>query len=64
VHGKLHRKDGPAVEGVDGDNEWWVHGKLHRKDGPAVEGVDGDNEWWVHGKQYNETEFKNKVGKK
>jgi hypothetical protein len=41
-----------------------VHGKLHRKDGPAVEGVDGDNEWWVHGKQYNETEFKNKVGKK
>jgi hypothetical protein len=26
--GKLHRTDGPAVEGADGYGEWWVDGKF------------------------------------
>jgi hypothetical protein len=35
--GQLHRIDGPAVEYVDGEKQWWVNGKLHRDgDLPAV----------------------------
>lgn len=26
MNGKLHRIDGPAVEGVNGHNEWWIDG--------------------------------------
>jgi hypothetical protein len=44
-----HRRDGPAVEGVNGRNVWWVNDQLHRLDGPAVEGVNGRNVWWVYG---------------
>ena len=24
---KLHREDGPAIEGVNGHKEWWINGK-------------------------------------
>jgi hypothetical protein len=50
--GKLHRKDGPAVE--------WAHGwrnsagKLHRKNGPAVEYANGDKSWYTNGKLHRE----------
>ncbi len=27
VKGKLHRQSGPAVEWVDGDNEWYLNGE-------------------------------------
>ena len=43
-----HREDGPAIEDVEGNKEWWVNGKLHRLDGPAVEYSDGVKEWWVN----------------
>ncbi len=42
LNDKLHREDGPAVEGTGGYKEWWLNGKLHRTDGPAVEGTDGN----------------------
>ena len=50
MEGVLHRIDGPAVEGSDGNKSWWVNGKLHRVDGPAVESPDGSKSWWVKGK--------------
>jgi hypothetical protein len=34
--GSKHRIGGPAVEYINGDEEWWVEGRLHRLDGPAV----------------------------
>jgi hypothetical protein len=46
----LHRTDGPAVELVNGDKEWWVSGMLHRIDGPAIETED-EQEWWYKGTQ-------------
>ena len=49
LNGQLHRIDGPAVESVDGDKEWWLNDQLHRIDGPAVESADGDKEWWLNG---------------
>lgn len=50
--GKLHRTDGPAVEGHDGSKRWFVNGKLHRTDGPAIELADGGKEWWVEGERH------------
>ena len=44
--GKLHRIDGPALEGCGGDKHWYVNGKRHRLDGPAFEDVSGTKEWW------------------
>ena len=47
--GRLHRKDGPAVEYVDGGKEWWQQGRLHRIGGPAMEYADGTKVWWENG---------------
>lgn len=29
TNGKLHREDGPAIEFMNGDKEWWVNGERH-----------------------------------
>lgn len=44
----LHREGGPAVERVNGDQEWWLHNKLHREDGPAVQLADGTRMWFIN----------------
>ena len=44
LFGNLHRKNLPAVEYSNGDQEWWGHGKRHRKDGPAV--IIGNKKFW------------------
>ena len=54
---KLHRLDGPAVEGANGYKAWWVNGKRHRLDGPAVEYANGHKEWYLDGKKITEEEF-------
>ena len=44
IHGKLSRRDGPAIEGPNGLKEWWLDDKRHRPGGdPAVDpaGVPG-----------------------
>ena len=61
-NGKLHRKNGPAVEGSRGDKEWWINGKRHRTDGPAVEFADGTRYWYLNGREYNEEEYWVEVG--
>lgn len=52
--GKLHRKDGPAVESANGNKEWWVNGKLHREGLPAIERANGDKEWRQNGLLHRE----------
>ena len=57
VDGKLHRLDGPAiegtlVEGAGGYEAWYVDNKRHRLDGPAVEGAGGYKAWWVDNKRH------------
>jgi hypothetical protein len=49
---KLHRLDGPAIEGTNGYKSWWVDDQLHRLDGPAIEWASGYKEWWVEGKRH------------
>jgi len=43
----LHRIDGPAIEGANGNKFWYVNGKCHRIDGPAIEYANGAKEWYV-----------------
>ena len=57
-NGKLHRKDGPAVEYANGYKVWWLDGKRHREDGPAVEWSDGSKEWYLNGKRYTGSKHK------
>lgn len=45
----LSRVGGPAIEGSDGSEEWYLNGIRHRLDGPAVTNSDGTKEWWVEG---------------
>jgi hypothetical protein len=45
----LHRKDGPAVEFVNGTKVWMRFGELHREDGPAMEHATGDVEYYQRG---------------
>ena len=49
-----HREDGPAVEGPDICNCWYLNGKLHREDGPAIEWKNGDRHWLINGKLHRE----------
>jgi len=57
-NGKLHREDGPAIEGANGDKEWCLNGELHREDGPAIEYADGDKFWYLNGEEVTEEEHK------
>ena len=50
LNGKLHRIDGPAIEGANGDKRWYLNGKQHRIDGPAMEYTNGDKEWFLNGR--------------
>lgn len=44
----LHRPDGPAVIGPEGEIQWWFNGKLHNPHEPAVEIPGEEQEWWIH----------------
>ena len=52
LNDKLHREDGPAIEGADGSKFWYLNGKLHREDGPAIEKADGSKGWYLNGKRH------------
>jgi hypothetical protein len=61
VHGKLGRKDGPAIiknitaENPKGDRHWYRKGQYHRKEGPAIiknitaDNPKGDRHWYRKG---------------
>ena len=50
----LHRLDGPAVEGSNGDRLWFKDGEFHREDGPAIIYANGDKHWYIDGKLHRE----------
>ena len=58
LNGKLHREDGPAIEGTNGYKAWYLNGKRHREDGPALEYADGDKCWYLNGVWMTEEEHK------
>ena len=49
---KLHRIDGPAIEGANGYKSWFQNGERHRTDGPAIEWADGHKEWYLNGERH------------
>lgn len=55
----LHREDGPAIEYICGNKEWFKNGEFHREDGPAIDHTNY-KEWWIEGKRYTEEEFNKK----
>jgi len=50
INNKLHRLDGPACEGSNGNKYWYFNGELHKENNPAVEYVDGTKKWYINGK--------------
>jgi hypothetical protein len=53
----LHRKDGPAIEDLNGTMQWFINGKLSRLDGPAIEWKDGDKRFYINGVYLTEKKF-------
>lgn len=53
VHGKRHRKDGPARVFKSGREEWWLYGVEHREDGPAFINRDNREEEWFFRGEYH-----------
>lgn len=49
LNGVLHREDGPAVEYVNGEKQWYINGLLHRINGPAIIFKDGSMQYWIDG---------------
>jgi hypothetical protein len=63
LNGKLHREDGPAVEGASGSKYWYLNGKLHREDGPAIERANGSKAWYLNDEEVTEEEHKRLTSK-
>jgi hypothetical protein len=51
LNGKIHREDGPAIEGTTGSKYWYRNGQYHREDGPAIEYSNGTGYWYLNGKR-------------
>lgn len=60
INGKLHRKDGPAVE-MSSVRIWYNHGKRHREDGPAYEESDGRVYYYLNNILYTEEDYWAKI---
>ncbi len=58
LNGKLHREDGPAIEGTNGYKAWYLNNKRHREDGPALEYSRGKKYWYLNGTEMTEEEHK------
>lgn len=52
LNGRLHRTDGPAIEGASGFKVWYLNGQRHRTDGPAFEYTGGRKEWYLNGHRH------------
>ena len=48
----FHRENGPAIEWLNGDIEWWQNDQLHRIDGPAIECADGTKRWYQRSQRH------------
>jgi len=54
LNGKLHRKNGPAVEWEDGTKHWYKNGERHREDGPACDHANGNKYWYINDLHHRE----------
>ena len=63
LNGKLHRRNGPAIEWPNGSKMWFLNGRHHREDGPAIETpvvlidkkrAGGIKEWYLNDKRHRE----------
>jgi hypothetical protein len=57
LKGSFHRKDGPAIEWINGYKAWYLYGKRHRIDGPAVIWSNGYKSWYLCGRNYTYGEW-------
>jgi hypothetical protein len=57
-NGLYHREDGPAIEFLSGEKQWWLKGMRHREDGPAVELPDGEVYYWYKDKRIEASNHK------
>lgn len=53
-NGKLHRVGGPAVQCLDGTQEWWEDGLRHNENGPAVIAADGTTMYFYDNELHND----------
>ena len=57
---QFHKLDGPAIEWLNGEKEWWRSGMRHREDGPAFifpnGGGVGCKKWYLNGCFYKTKE--------
>ena len=58
---RLHRDDGPAIIGTEGEESWYKHGQLHREDGPALILSGGFLVYYKDGEELNEEERKQTI---
>lgn len=51
---RLHNTSAPAIEYINGSEEWYVNGVKHREKGPAVIYSSGTKLWYYKGKLHRE----------
>ena len=54
---KLHRVNGPAIEGPNGLREWWINGELLKTNNKPIEWFDGRKRRRVEKKNTNTKEI-------
>jgi hypothetical protein len=52
LNGQRHRENGPAIERVNGNREYYLDGKRHRKDGPAIEYENGNKYYYLNDQRH------------
>lgn len=60
---QLHRKNGPAIEAVNGYRAYYNNNKLHRNNGPAVTWPNGSRQYYLNGRSLVPEEFRLLTGK-
>jgi hypothetical protein len=46
LNGKVHRKDGPAIEWANGNKDWYLNGELYREEKAVVQWSNDSKRWW------------------
>jgi hypothetical protein len=65
--GRLHRKNGPAVQKENGKCIWFFKGMMHREDGPAeynkIHDFSNSEEYYLNDKNFTKEEWEKEVTK-
>lgn len=55
---QYHRKNGPAVEYSNGEQDWYRYGQFHREGGPAITFLNSSNdEYYINGNLVTKEDF-------